>query len=85
MLTEHRSSRGPVQIHLPDHIELLPQLLKKLGDFTFNAGKTDYNFQWNQEKSIRCSGTGTRCSMVGNQESSAFLWSDSNRRRKEYG
>ena len=47
---EHRSSRGPVQIHLPDHIELLPQLLKKSGYFTFNAGKTDYNFQWNQDE-----------------------------------
>jgi N-sulfoglucosamine sulfohydrolase len=46
---EHRSSRGPVQIQLPDPIQLLPKLLKDAGYFTFNAGKTDYNFQWDEK------------------------------------
>ncbi|MGB1926579.1 MAG: sulfatase-like hydrolase/transferase, partial [Rubripirellula sp.] len=46
---EHRSSRGPVQIQLPDTIRLLPRLMKESGYFTFNAGKTDYNFQWDEK------------------------------------
>jgi arylsulfatase A-like enzyme len=46
---EHRSSRGPVTIHLPDGVKLLPQLMKENGYFTFNLGKTDYNFAWNQD------------------------------------
>ena len=43
---EHRSSRGPAKLHLPDHMKLLPQLVKESGYFTFNLGKTDYNFVW---------------------------------------
>ena len=46
---EHRSSRGPVEIQLPQHTRLLPELMKDSGYFTFNAGKTDYNFAWNEE------------------------------------
>jgi N-sulfoglucosamine sulfohydrolase len=46
---EHRSSRGPVKIHLPRGIKLLPQIMKENGYFTFNLGKTDYNFIWDQE------------------------------------
>lgn len=43
---EHRSSRGPFKIQLPDGIKLLPQLIKDSGYFTFNLGKDDYNFVW---------------------------------------
>lgn len=44
---EHRSSRGPAKLYLPDYMKLLPQLVKENGYFTFNLGKTDYNFVWN--------------------------------------
>ncbi|MCR9291669.1 MAG: sulfatase [bacterium] len=46
---EHRSSRGPAKIYLPPGMKLLPQLLKENGYFTFNLGKDDYNFVWDQE------------------------------------
>lgn len=46
---EHRSSRGPVDIPLPNGVKLLPQLMKESGYFTFNLGKTDYNFVWDQD------------------------------------
>ena len=46
---EHRSSRGPAKIYLPDGMKLLPQLIKEAGYFTFNLGKTDYNFVWDQQ------------------------------------
>jgi len=46
---EHRSSRGPVKIELPGGVKLLPQLIKDNGYFTFNLGKDDYNFEWNQK------------------------------------
>ena len=45
---EHRSSRGPAKLQLPNSIKLLPQLVKESGYFTFNLGKTDYNFVWDQ-------------------------------------
>ncbi|WP_182866483.1 sulfatase family protein [Rhodopirellula sp. JC639] len=45
---EHRSSRGPAKIHLPENMKLLPQLVKESGYFTFNLGKDDYNFVWDQ-------------------------------------
>jgi arylsulfatase A-like enzyme len=43
---EHRSSRGPAKLDLPDSMKLLPELVKESGYFTFNLGKTDYNFVW---------------------------------------
>lgn len=45
---EHRSSRGPAKLHLPAGLKLLPQLVKESGYFTFNLGKTDYNFVWDE-------------------------------------
>jgi arylsulfatase A-like enzyme len=45
---EHRSSRGPAKIALPEGMKLLPQLIKESGYYTFNLGKTDYNFVWDQ-------------------------------------
>jgi arylsulfatase A-like enzyme len=45
---EHRSSRGPAKIQLPENMKLLPQLIKESGYFTFNFGKDDYNFVWDQ-------------------------------------
>ncbi len=46
---EHRSSRGPVKISLPRGMKLLPQIMRENGYYTFNLGKTDYNFIWDQE------------------------------------
>jgi N-sulfoglucosamine sulfohydrolase len=46
---EHRSSRGPAKLYLPDGLKLLPQLIKESGYFTFNLGKTDYNFVWDEK------------------------------------
>jgi N-sulfoglucosamine sulfohydrolase len=46
---EHRSSRGPAKIYLPKGMKLLPQLMKESGYFTFNLGKTDYNFIWDEK------------------------------------
>ncbi len=46
---EHRSSRGPAKLYLPRGLKLLPQLVKESGYFTFNLGKTDYNFVWDEE------------------------------------
>ncbi len=46
---EHRSSRGPVKILLPEGMKLLPQIMRENGYYTFNLGKTDYNFIWDQE------------------------------------
>lgn len=45
---EHRSSRGPAKLYLPDGMKLLPQLIKESGYYTFNLGKTDYNFVWDE-------------------------------------
>ena len=45
---EHRSSRGPAKLYLPKGMKLLPQLVKESGYFTFNLGKDDYNFVWDQ-------------------------------------
>ena len=45
---EHRSSRGPAKLNLPASIKLLPQLVQENGYFTFNLGKTDYNFVWDE-------------------------------------
>lgn len=46
---EHRSSRGERKIHLPDGVKILPQIMKENGFFTFNLGKDDYNFVWDQK------------------------------------
>lgn len=46
---EHRSSRGPAKLYLPKYMKLLPQLVKESGYFTFNLGKDDYNFVWDQK------------------------------------
>jgi len=45
---EHRSGRGSAKIHLPKGMKLLPQIMKENGYYTFNHGKTDYNFEWDQ-------------------------------------
>ncbi|MCH2388419.1 MAG: sulfatase-like hydrolase/transferase, partial [Opitutales bacterium] len=45
---EHRSSRGPRKIQYPSNLKLLPQIMKESGYYTFNLGKTDYNFIWDQ-------------------------------------
>jgi arylsulfatase A-like enzyme len=53
----HRSGRGEVKLHLPEHVELVPKLFQDAGYYTVNAaypwkqkgiGKTDYNFEWDQ-------------------------------------
>ena len=41
---EHRSSRGPAKLYLPEGMKLLPQIMNQHGYSTFNLGKTDYNF-----------------------------------------
>ncbi len=46
---EHRSSRGPAKLYLPEGMKLLPQLIEESGYFTFNLGKTDYNFIWDEK------------------------------------
>ena len=53
----HRSGQGKEKIHLPAAVEPLPAILQRAGYFTCNGdypaktkrlGKTDYNFEWNQ-------------------------------------
>jgi len=46
---EHRSSRGPRKIELPKNVKLLPQIMQEGGYYTFNLGKDDYNFVWDQK------------------------------------
>ena len=43
---EHRSGRGKAKIYLPKGMKLLPQIMQENGYFTFNHGKTDYNFEF---------------------------------------
>ena len=46
---EHRSSRAKdAQLRLPDGVKLLPQIMKENGYATYNHGKTDYNFVWDE-------------------------------------
>ena len=54
---QHRSGRGEIRIHLPEHIPTLPDLFKEAGYYVTNSGKkinpkkpdaigkTDYNFE----------------------------------------
>ncbi|MCL7754595.1 sulfatase [Polaribacter sp. Z022] len=52
----HRSSRftndsivpKELQIHLPNEMKTIPELMKKAGYFTFNSGKDDYNFHYDR-------------------------------------
>lgn len=46
---EHRSSRGPAKIYLPEGYKLLPQIMRENGYETFNIGKTDYNFVYDEK------------------------------------
>ena len=46
---EHRSSRGPRKIQFPSNLKLLPQIMNEGGYYTFNLGKDDYNFVWDQK------------------------------------
>lgn len=41
---EHRSRRGKAGKPLPKGMKTLPELMQAAGYFTFNQGKTDYNF-----------------------------------------
>ncbi len=46
---EHRSSRAKdAQLYLPEGVKLLPQIMMENGYKTYNHGKTDYNFVWDQ-------------------------------------
>ena len=54
----HRSGRGELKIHLPEHIKLVPKLFQDAGYHTSISGwpgakgkygKTDYNFEWDQD------------------------------------
>ena len=48
---EHRSSRAKdAQLYLPKGMKILPQIMKDAGYSTFNHGKTDYNFVWENDK-----------------------------------
>ena len=48
---EHRSSRAKdAQLYLPEGMKILPQIMKEAGYSTFNHGKTDYNFVWENDK-----------------------------------
>ncbi len=53
----HRSGRGVEKIHLPDGVQLVPDLFQQAGYYTTisgwppqagRLGKTDYNFEWDE-------------------------------------
>lgn len=47
---EHRSSRTPeTRIYLPEGYQLLPEIMQAHGYSTFNHGKCDYNFAFDQK------------------------------------
>jgi N-sulfoglucosamine sulfohydrolase len=46
---EHRSSISQAPISLPDGWKPAPQILNDEGYFTFNLGKTDYNFEFDKD------------------------------------
>ncbi|MCH2182521.1 MAG: sulfatase-like hydrolase/transferase [Mariniblastus sp.] len=41
---EHRSRRGQEKTYLPPGMKTITELMREAGYFTFNVGKTDYNF-----------------------------------------
>ena len=41
---EHRSRRGGTKVYLPKGMKTIAELMREAGYFTFNVGKTDYNF-----------------------------------------
>ncbi|MDG2186159.1 MAG: sulfatase-like hydrolase/transferase [Mariniblastus sp.] len=41
---EHRSRRGKKKTYLPAGMKTITELMREAGYFTFNVGKTDYNF-----------------------------------------
>ncbi|TWT82366.1 Arylsulfatase [Planctomycetes bacterium CA13] len=41
---EHRSRRGPQKTYLPEGLKTIAELMREANYFTFNVGKTDYNF-----------------------------------------
>jgi arylsulfatase A-like enzyme len=41
---EHRSRRGPNKTYLPEGMKTIAELMREADYFTFNVGKTDYNF-----------------------------------------
>ena len=41
---EHRSRRGKEKTYLPPGMKTITELMREAGYFTFNVGKTDYNF-----------------------------------------
>ncbi|MCH2178851.1 MAG: sulfatase [Mariniblastus sp.] len=41
---EHRSRRGNEKTYLPPGMKTITELMREVGYFTFNIGKTDYNF-----------------------------------------
>lgn len=41
---EHRSRRGPNKTYLPKGMKTIAELMREAKYFTFNVGKTDYNF-----------------------------------------
>ena len=46
---EHRSSRAKdAQLYLPEGMKLLPEIMKEAGYATYNHGKSDYNFVWDE-------------------------------------
>ncbi len=42
---EHRSRRGEAVLPLPNEMKTIPELMTESGYFSFNVGKTDYNFE----------------------------------------
>jgi len=44
---EHRSRRGPKKTYLPTGLKTIAELMRESDYFTFNVGKTDYNFAEN--------------------------------------
>ena len=43
----HRTGRSiDIKKRLPDGVEVLPQIMRKAGYFTYNAGKDDFNWQY---------------------------------------